>query len=201
MDIGIVATDWATERPRIFKTNKKQAYLQKDTFVPGFGCKIGDAVQASCSAFPFFLKKVVRTGVDERLVLADGGFCANNPALYAIADETGSLGFHRSDVRVVSIGVGEYPKPRRYLSPAYWLGYLFTVRLLQKTLEINTQSMDQLRKVLFADVPTVRISNAYTHPELATDLFEHNLDKLDMLWQRGRTSYAEHQLVLEKLLR
>ena len=31
------------------------------TFVPGFGCTIADAVQASCSAYPFFDRKFVTT--------------------------------------------------------------------------------------------------------------------------------------------
>lgn len=199
-DIGIVCTDWETDRPRIFKTSIDQAHGRKETFVAGFGSKIRDAVQASCSAYPFFCKKVVITGSGEKLILADGGFCANNPTLYAIADATGSLGHARKDVRVVSIGLGEYPKPRRYFAPSYWLGYLFTVRLLQKTLEINTQSMEQLRKVLFADVPTIRINNKFTHPELATDLFEHDVDKLGRLWKQGRDAYAEHETELRKFL-
>jgi predicted acylesterase/phospholipase RssA len=201
-DIGIVCTDWDSDRPKIFKTNKRQAYRQVASFVPGFGCKIGEAVHASCSAYPFFWKKTIVTPSGERYELADGGFCANNPALYAIADATHSLGHARQDVRVVSIGVGEYPAPRRHLlHPGRWIGYLFTVRLLQKTLEINTQSMDQLRTVLFGDdVPTIRISKAYTEPEMATDLFEHDPDKLDKLWQRGRRSYAEYEPQLKAFL-
>ena len=48
---------------------------------------------------------------------------------------------------------------------------------------------------------TVRISNAYTQPEMATDLFEHDLRKLDMLWQRGRQSFEEHEPQLAMMLR
>ena len=59
-----------------------------------------------------------------------------------------------------------------------WSQLSRAVRLLQKSLEINAHSMDQLRRVLFKQVPTVRISNAYTQPEMATDLFEHDLGKL-----------------------
>ncbi len=198
-NVGLVCTDWETERPRIFKTSKAQAFLRTSSFVPGFGCKIREAVQASCSAYPFFCRTVVQANVG-KLLLADGGFCANNPALYSLADATGSLGCARADVRLVSIGVGEYPTPSRYLSLGYWFGYLFTVRLLQKTLEINTQSMEQLRKVMFPDVPTVRINNKYTKPDLATDLFEHNLDKLGMLWRQGSDSFAEYEAELKKSL-
>ena len=54
--IGIVATRWDFEKPMIFKTDVKQAHGRESTFVPGFGCSIADAVQASCSAYPFFEK-------------------------------------------------------------------------------------------------------------------------------------------------
>jgi uncharacterized protein len=200
-NIGIVATRWEQERPMIFKTSRDQAHGSADTFIPGFGCRIGDAVQASCSAYPFFKKKVIVTSDREQIELSDGGYCANNPTLYAIADASNALGFARDKIRVVSIGVGEYPKPiKSWFSPMRIIGYLFTVRLLQKTMEINTQSMNQLRTILFDDVPTIRISNKYTEPTLATDLFEHNLKKLDLLWQRGRQSFAEQESKLREFL-
>lgn len=49
--VGIVATRWAFETPMIFKTSVAQAHGDRGNFVPGFGCTIGDAVQASCSAY------------------------------------------------------------------------------------------------------------------------------------------------------
>jgi|SRR5882724_122229 len=103
-------TRWLEERPIIFKTNRRQAFSGKASFEAGFGCTIADAVIGSCSAYPFFEKKFVLTGHGERIEVRDGGFVANNPALFAIVDATESLGFPRTDVRVVSIGVGEYPK-------------------------------------------------------------------------------------------
>jgi patatin-like phospholipase/acyl hydrolase len=186
-DVGIVGTRWTDERPIIFKTSRKQAFLGKATFEPGFGCTISDAVIGSCSAYPFFKKKFVTTGRGEKIEVRDGGFVANNPTLYAIVDATEALGFARTDVRVVSIGVGEYPSPKL---PAWsmrkWLSMLPTMIFLQKTMEISTQSMDQLRKVMFREIRTVRIHAKYTQPEMATDMLEVDLDKLGLLWQRGR---------------
>jgi uncharacterized protein len=96
-----------------------------------------------------------------------------------------ALGFAREQVRVVSIGVGEYPAPKlRMWKTRKWLGKVPAVKLLQKSLEINTQSMDQLRKVLYREVPTIRISNRYTQPEMATDMFEANRDKLNLIFGR-----------------
>lgn len=200
-NVGIVSTRWAFETPMIFKTSVDQTHGDKPNFVPGFGCKIADAVQASCSAYPFFKKKTITTSVGEAIVLIDGGYCANNPTLYAIADATNALKFDRKQIRVVSVGVGEYPAPKKSVFSAMrWIGYLFTVRLLQRVLEINTQSMNQLRDILFRDIDTVRISTRYIEPEMATDLFEHDLKKLDQLWQRGRQSFREYEPALRKIL-
>jgi hypothetical protein len=57
--------------------------------------------------------------------------------------------------------------------------------------------MDQLQRVLFSEVPTIRISKAYTEPNMAADLFEANLKKLDQLYQRGRESYREFEPALK----
>ena len=199
--VGIVATKWVIERPMIFKASVAQAHGRIGTFVPGFGVRIGDAVQASCSAYPFFERKTLETAAGDHVELVDGGYCANNPTLYAIADATNALGLPPSELRVVSVGVGAYPEPKKpFFSKMRWAKYLLSVQLLQKTLEINTNSMDQLRSILYKGVPTIRISNEYTQPEMATDLFEHDLTKLSILRQRGVDSFAAVENDLKNLL-
>jgi patatin-like phospholipase/acyl hydrolase len=199
--IGIVTTKWMIERPMIFKANVDQAHGRVASFVAGFGCTIGDAVQASCSAYPFFQRKIVVTSAGDRVELVDGGYCANNPTLYAIADAVGPLAVSTDNLRVLSIGVGTYPPPQPpVFSTKYWAKYLLSVELLQKTLEINTQSMDQLRAILFKHVKTIRISETFEQPEMATDLFEHNMDKLNLLRQRGAESFAKNEAALREQL-
>jgi predicted acylesterase/phospholipase RssA len=198
--IGVVATKWIIERPMIFKGSITQAHGRKGTFKPGFGVSIADAVQASCSAYPFFDRKVVRTAMGDKVELIDGGYCANNPTLYAIADAFAALQKERTNIRVVNVGVGVYPEPKRGIK--MWLArkYLVSVQLLQKTLEINTQSMDQLRQILFNDIATIRISDTFEQPEMATDLMERDLDKLNILRQRGRESFASREVQLRDFL-
>ncbi|MGQ7937674.1 patatin-like phospholipase family protein [Paraburkholderia sp. D1E] len=146
--VGIVATKWVLEKPMIFKAHIGQAHGMKGSFVPGFGVKLGDAVQASCSAYPYFNRKTVVTSSGDSIELIDGGFCANNPTLYAIADATVALGIPPENIRVVSLGCGNYPPPPvNWWTLDYWRQKTPGVQLLQKTLEINTQSMDQLRVI------------------------------------------------------
>jgi hypothetical protein len=131
--------------------------------------------------------------------LADGGYCANNPTLYALADAVRALKENPANLRVVSLGVGAYPEPK-YRFYKRWVRRWPSVRLLQKTLNVNTSSMDQLRHVLFSEVPTVRINETFSTPEMATDLMEHDLNKLDILYQRGRESFAQHEQPLKQFL-
>lgn len=197
--VGIVSARWMTEKPMIFKGDVAQAHGRIGTFKPGFGVSVADAVQASCSAYPFFDRKTVTTSVGDSIELIDGGYCANNPTLYAIADAVISLKKERKDIRVISVGVGIYPDPK----PGLIMGIIkqwTIVQLLQKTLEINTQSMDQLREILFKDIPTIRISDTFERPEMATDLMEHNLVKLNILRQRGSESFASRETQLRNFL-
>ena len=182
----------------IFKGSVRQAHGRRATFVPGFGCTIADAVRASCSAYPFFKKTVVTTNNGNQIELLDGGYCANNPTLYAIADAIKALGREQAQLRVVSVGVGVYPEPASWRS---WFKRRFrALQLLQKTLNINTTSMEQLRVILFGETPTVRINDTFERPEMATDLLEADPTKLNMLYQRGGESFAAHESALRQIL-
>jgi len=196
--VGIIATRWEFERPMIFKGTVAQAHGRHGTFVPGFGCTIAEAVKASCSAYPFFKKSVVTTGDGNEVVLIDGGYCANNPTLYVIADAIMALKRAHSDLRVISVGVGIYPEPKRWTS---WLSKWFVpLQLLQKTLNVNTASMEQLRGILFKEIRTVRVNDTFERPEMATDLMESNLKKLNLLYQRGSESFAKHETEIKDIL-
>lgn len=197
--VGIVATRWESERPMIFKSGVAQAHGRRATFAPGFGCTVAEAVIASCSAYPFFKRVFVKTVGGDCIELFDGGFCANNPTLYAIADATMALGYSPRSLRVVSVGVGNYPEPKRW-GHKWLIRNLPLVRLLQKTLDVNTTSMEQLRMILFKEIRTVRINDTFAQPEMATDLMEHNLKKLNVLRQKGRDSFAKHEAELASLL-
>lgn len=197
--LGVVTARWDFETPMIFKGDVAQAHGRHATFVPGFGCTISEAVQASCSAYPFFNRKTIKTSDDRIVELIDGGYCANNPTLYALADALKSLKNEHGAVRVVSVGVGMYPTPKRW-NLARVFGWLPSVQLLQKTLSINTLSMEQLRVILFKDVPTIRINERFPMPEMATDLMEHDLKKLNILHQRGRDSFAAHEAQIREYL-
>lgn len=199
--LGIVSTRWLTELPMIFKSDPAQAFGRKATFRPGFGVPLASAIQASCSAYPFFKRMKVKTDQGEEIELFDGGFCANNPTLYAIADAVNAMGSARGQLRVVNIGVGDFPtKPT---GPFVWARNkaVLTIELSQKILEVNTKSMEQLRSLLFDDVWTIRVSDMFDVPELATDFLEHDLKKLDLIWQRGRESFASKEQALAALFK
>ena len=67
---------WIIERPIIFKTSIERARGRIGTFSPGFGVRVSDAVQASCSAYLFFERKTVKTDRADVIEPIDGGYCA-----------------------------------------------------------------------------------------------------------------------------
>ena len=194
--IGIVATNWTREKPLIFKNKQEAAHGMKATFVPGFGCTIADAVRASCSATPFFEPCALDLKNDGRIEARDGGFSANNPSLFALTDVLNGHGIPAPNVRLLSLGVGHYPEPTRG-----WLKKRindFTpVHLLQKTLSINATTTEIQTKYLLPDVPQIRISDRFESPELATDFLETNLNKLNLLVQKGRESFSQRESQLK----
>jgi predicted acylesterase/phospholipase RssA len=198
--VGVVATNWLTEKPMIFKGDVRQAHGRVGTFVPGFGATIAEAVRASCSAYPFFKRQHLKLTQGNDVELGDGGFCANNPTLYAIADATRSLNVSHDQIRVVSLGVGVYPQPKGWLPMRIYRQCSVSMQLLQKLLEINTQSMEQLNTVLFPSIRTVRISDTFSQPEMATDFMEYDVGKLDVLFQRGHESFGSREGVLREYL-
>jgi uncharacterized protein len=204
--IGIVATNWKDERPLIFKASVAQAHGSKASFEPFFGVQVADAIIASCSAYPFFERHTVTKSNGDKLELADGGFCANNPTLYAIADAALALKHAPESLRVVSLGVGSYPTPTIWKRAGRVIRNWALMRhvpgsdFLQKILATNTKSMEVLHGILFKEVPTIRINDSFTEPEMATDLLEHDLAKLNRLVQKGRLSFAAHEKELTQFL-
>jgi predicted acylesterase/phospholipase RssA len=197
--VAIVATNWRNNTPFIFKSNAGQAHGRKSTFVAGFGRTIAEAIEASCAAYPFFSRKKMKASVGELVELIDGGYCANNPTLYAIADALVALRVQREDLRILSLGVGSYPRPN-YRLPKRWAYRFFLIRLLQKTLDVNTASMERLQTILFPDLKILRINESFSQPELACDFAEYRLEKLDQLYQQGSGSFAKFEAEIRSLL-
>jgi predicted acylesterase/phospholipase RssA len=197
--LAVVATQWDTDAPFIFKSDESLVHGRPASFVPGFGCLLSDAVQASCAAYPFFERKVIMLEDGTRYELLDGGFCANNPSLFALADATLALNVPRSQIRLLTVGVGSYPEPRRgfftRLKNRFWLKVL-----LEKTLTTNTNAMDKIRELIFHDIQTVRVGETFAETAIATDLLESDLNKLDQLFQRGRLSFGKQEKAIKALM-
>jgi predicted acylesterase/phospholipase RssA len=77
------------------------------------GCTIAEAVVASCAAYPFFERVKVKTDNQGEQLLMDGGYVANNPTLFALADACQDFKKNVSELAVLSVGVGNYNEPKR----------------------------------------------------------------------------------------
>jgi patatin-like phospholipase/acyl hydrolase len=196
-DVGIVALHCELTKPMIFKSSIRQAHGMIATFKPGFGCTIAEALIASSAAFPFFERaKVVTTNQGEP-ELIDGGFIANNPTLLAIADGVKAYNIPRDKIKVLSLGVGVYKEPKPSLSHRiiFWFE---AARLATKILEASTTTIEQIRLILFPDITCVRINDAFSQQEHATDLLESNIDKLKKINALGRVSFSKYERELKE---
>lgn len=198
--VGIVTTHVDYARPMIFKNSVQQAHGRQATWKPGFGSSIADAVLASCSAFPFFAITAVNTTNQGAPDLMDGGFVANNPALFAVADAVGPLKKTPQEIRLLSVGVGEYREPRRNLLYEFILDR-WPFWLARRMLSCNTHTLEIVRELLFKDINCVRISDTFAERHYETDLLESDTDKLEKMFQLGRESYAKREADISALLK
>src|SRR5262249_51233869 len=144
---------------------------------------------------PFFEQRSVTTKNQGAPAVVDGGYVANNPTLFAIADAVNAFGVTRDRIKVLSIGVGIYNEPKR----SVFHRFLFSrpiVRLAMKVLNANTNTIETLRTILFKDIACIRINDAFPDPQYATDLLEYDTAKLTKLHTLGRESFAKQETAL-----
>ena len=187
-----MATNWTRERPLVFKNQVDAAHGMKATFIPGFGCAISEAVRASCSATPFFEPCFLDLKNDGKIEARDGGFCANNPAIFALSDALNPIGIALANIRLLTVGVGHYPEPKRGWFQRGILK-LAPVQILQKTLNVSANTTEIQIKLLLPQVPHIRVSDRFESPELAMDFLESDLDRLNLLVQKGRDSFSTRE--------
>jgi uncharacterized protein len=199
-NIGIVASNYERERPMVFKTGKCQAFRGKGSFDPGFGCKISDALMASTAAFPFFRRLTVETANLGSPEVIDGGFVANNPTLFAIADAVNNMSISRASIRIMSIGVGHYKEPQKSFYSRIIFNF-FPFKMMNKQFELNTNTIEQLRQLFFSDIPCVRIDESYTDAQYETDLLESDITKLQKIYSLGKESFRNFEPEINQLMK
>lgn len=190
--IGIVAMNFDTQQPLVFKNTVDRAHGVKSSFEPGFGVSILDAVEASCAACPIFCKKKLKT-INKGIITAiDGGFIANNPTLFALIDATRGLKYDVKDIRILSIGVGSYiEKP---ISKKLALLNKFEMaQIASKVLTASSNTTEVVTRLLFPELLIVRVNDAFPEPEYGTNMIEKDQKKLNKMFQLGIGSYAKHE--------
>jgi len=200
-DIGIVSLNYDTQKPLIFKSNVKQAHGMVHSFEPGFGRTISEAVQCSSAAYPIFdivnidlINKESRTNVN----VLDGGFIANDPTLFALIDAHKAFGKQIEDIRLISVGVGEYiEKPL-----GFWYNLFHKVNMvkfIERVLAANTNTNVLVAKLLFPNLKMIRINDAFPEPDYGTNMIEMDQAKLRKINSLGRSSFAKKETEIENL--
>jgi uncharacterized protein len=199
-DLGVVTTNFDDKRVMIFKSSVDIAHGMKASFVPGFGCTIADAVEASCSAYPFFPIKIIKTENQGVVRLVDGGFVANNPSILAYIDALNAKEIASDQIDVLSIGTGRFPEriPKEAILQGVWL--IPARELISMQLDANANSIAKTFEILSKGAKIVRINDSFSEPELASSLFEYDLERLDRLSSKGRESFSRCEGAVASLL-
>lgn len=190
--IGVVAMNYDDTKPFIFKTDVNQAYSRQATFLPGFGCTISTGIQASCAAYPIFDMKQVVTANQGTICAVDGGFIANNPVFFAITDAIGALKHKLEDLRVLSVGTGNFVEKQISWKTAF-IRKLKFVQLFERTMKANSVTTESLVRFLFPELKIIRINETFNQPHYGTNMVESDPQKLELLFRLGRDSYAERE--------
>lgn len=199
-NVGIVALNFETQMPLIFKTNIQQAHGMKQSFKPGFNCTIETAIRCSSAAYPFFEKMKIKTENHGEIEVVDGGFIANNSTLYSMVDAYKSLGFKEENIHLLNIGVGQYIENSSGMLSKL-LRKIGLFNFFERVLNASTNSNTIISKLLFPNLDMVRVSESFPEPKHGTNMFEYDLKKLNRMIQLGRSSYAKHENEIAKLLK
>lgn len=198
--LGIVATNLQEKKPLIFKSLPTLAHGLKHSFEPGFGLTLAEAIEASCSATPFFKPKSLDLKNASRVDAVDGGFVANNPALYALIDARKALQLNDAGIRLLSVGTGMYPE--KYPIYSYLNGATLrpALKMISMQFSANSNSVDTVFRLLAGGVPYVRVNDTFAEPKLTTSLFEHRKHVLERLLGKGRDSFAHQEAAIKNVL-
>ena len=140
----------------------------------------------------YFGKVTVTTTEHGARDVVDGGFTANNPALFGLADALGPLNIQRSAVRILSVGTGQFPERKRVLNS------FRPIRTIMTLLGTSSTPLRSSMVCCFGDVDMLRINEAFT--DVRTDFVESDRAKLEKIFQLGRKSFERYESEHTQLL-
>lgn len=195
-DIGVIALNYDTLEPLIFKSSVEQAHGSTGSFVPGFGCKLLTAILASSAAYPIFEPVLVETKNKGDIKTIDGGFVANNPSLYASIDLTNARQY--SDIKLLNIGTGEFTERHDGLKSRVINFFGVTRFFFMKAYTSSTNTNYLLQRLIYPDLETLRINDSYM--DIATNMTEKEIKVLKSILQKGQLSYRDNESKLKVFL-
>lgn len=195
-DFGVIMTRDEEKCATIATSTENHQNEFNDLLLPT-PITLAESVIASSSAYPIFQKQQHQGEDGYPITLIDGGFSANNPALFALSDAL-SRKIPLEQISLLSLGTGDFPYPnyfsqKRHLIPDL-LGYTLFAELFESIITTNSEATAQLLSLLYPTVTTLRINPQFSEPTLTFITSDPPL--LERLYQTGRRTAHTHMTQL-----
>ncbi len=198
-DLGVITTYHAHKSPYIFTTTQNHS-LHFKNLIADFDPLLKDVIIASSSAYPLFQKKSITDHDGVTHALIDGGFCANNPSLFALSDAL-NRGIPEKKIALLSLGTGDFPYPKSFTNHRNilpdLLGYSLMAETFEDMVEANSQTTAHLLKTHYPNLRALRINKRYQAPQLA--FTSGDMALLEELFELGKEAYREYQPTIKTL--
>lgn len=189
--LGILASFINERKPKIFRPCLNCSLDPEKSLFTGHGFTLAEALLSSCAAVPYFeqVKMKSKDGTND-LFLIDGGFLANNPTIHSIEDAKRAFNRKEEDLFVVNVGAGVFP---RDLKAKHVLSVINSSLLSWYVIDYVGLGLRKFftKTDQFKPSPRVlRLNAEFTQESLKTNFLEENVQKLEKLYDMGRSSFA-----------
>ena len=189
--LGVITSLINERKPKIFRPYVNGSLNSEPSLFSGYGFTIAEALLSSCAAVPYFEQVKMKSSDGAReLFLIDGGFLANNPTACSMEDAKRVFNREEEDLFVVNVGAGTFP---RDLKAKHVLSVVNRSLLSWYVIDyvgLGLRKFFGKPERLIASDRVLRVNEEFTQESLKTNFLEDDVQKLEMLYNRGRSSFS-----------
>ena len=189
--LGIIASFINEKRPKIFRPFVNGSLNAEKSLFSGYGFTIAEALLSSCAAVPYFEQVKMKSSDGScELFLIDGGFLANNPTACSMEDAKQVFKRKEEDLFVVNVGAGTFPRDLKAKHVLSVINRSLLSWYVVDYVGLGLRKFFRKPERFIPNSRVLRVNEEFTQESLKTNFLEENVQKLEELYDRGRSSFA-----------